>query len=79
MTRPKAINRKKLVAFVFNYLKGDLSRNEKLKREQYNAKRIQTTPKHLTLNLFNIGCWRAGTICTYPPCLPKSAAGGGSQ
>ena len=32
---------------------------------------IQTTPKHLTLNLFNTGCWRAGTICTCPPCLPK--------
>ena len=72
MTRAKAINRKKLVAFVFfNYLKGDLSRNEKLKREQYNAKRIQTTPKQLTLNLFNTGFWRAGTICACPPCLPQ--------
>ena len=47
----------------FNYLKGDLFRNEKLKHEQYNAKRIQTTPKHLTLDLFNTGCWRASTIC----------------
>lgn len=55
----------------FNYLKGDLFRNEKLKHEQYNAKRIQTTPKHLTLDLFNTGCWRAGTICARPPCLPK--------
>lgn len=43
----------------------------KLKHEQYNAKRIQTTPKHLTLDLFNTGCWRAGTICACPPCLPK--------
>ena len=56
---------------LFNYLKGDLFRNEKLKHEQYNAKRIQTTPKHLTLDLFNTGCWRAGTICACPPCLPK--------
>ena len=34
-----------------------------MKHEQYNAKRIQTTPKHLTLDLFNTGCWRASTIC----------------
>ena len=50
-----------------------------MKHEQYNAKRIQTTPKHLTLDLFNTGCWRAGTVCACPPCLPNSETGGGSQ
>ena len=49
-------------------------------------KRAQFTPDVMASDITGFNIYnrqnmygRAGTACVYPPCLPKSAAGGGSQ